>query len=46
VRRALQRLESAQFIERQMEGRMRVIRLHPEGDGEPVAEYTLRLTAG
>jgi predicted ArsR family transcriptional regulator len=46
VRRALLRLESANFIERQMDGRTRIIALKPEGDGQPIAEYALRVAAG
>ncbi len=42
VRRSLQRLEAEQFIDRVMDGRTRVIHLHPEGDGKPIAEFTLR----
>jgi DNA-binding transcriptional ArsR family regulator len=45
VRRALLRLESANFIERQMDGRTRIIALKPEGDGRPIAEYALRVVA-
>jgi hypothetical protein len=47
VRRSLQRLEAAEFIARTMDGRTRVITLKPEGDGQPVAEFELRIaTAG
>jgi DNA-binding MarR family transcriptional regulator len=46
VRRSLQRLEAAQFIERSMEGRTRIITLKPEGDGKPIAEYALKVMAG
>lgn len=46
IRRSLQRLEAAKFVEREMDGRTRIIRLRPEGDGEPVAEYALRLATG
>jgi hypothetical protein len=46
VRRALLRLESANFIGRRMDGRTRIVVLKPEGDGRPVAEYALRVAAG
>jgi CTP-dependent riboflavin kinase len=43
VQRGLKNLETAQFVQREMKGRERFLNLHPEGNGEPVAEYTLRL---
>lgn len=46
LRRALQRLEKCQYIRRAMDGRTRIITLNPEGDGEPIAEFTLRVVAG
>lgn len=44
VRRALLRLERARFIGRTMDGPTRVIRLHPEGSGEPIAAFALKVT--
>jgi hypothetical protein len=46
IRRSLARLESCQFIGRHMDGVTRVITLKPEGDGQPSAEFTLRVLAG
>jgi hypothetical protein len=46
VRRSLQRLETAEFVTRTMESRTRVITLKPEGDGQPIEEFVLRLVAG
>lgn len=43
VRRGLQRLESAAFISRAMDGRDRIITLNPEGTGEPIAGFTLKV---
>jgi DNA-binding MarR family transcriptional regulator len=46
VRRCLHRLEAAQFIGRAMDGRTRIISLRPEGDRQPLPEYSLRVSAG
>jgi hypothetical protein len=46
IRRSLARLETCSFIHRQMVDHQRVITLKPEGDGQPVAEFTLRVMAG
>jgi CTP-dependent riboflavin kinase len=43
VQRGLKNLEAAQFVGREMRGRERFLTLRPEGNGEPIAEYTLRL---
>lgn len=43
VQRGLARLEKAEFISREMDGRDRILRLHPEGDGQPLAEFDLRI---
>ena len=46
VQRGLCNLENTEFVERLMKGRTRVLHLHPEGNGEPIAEFQLRLVAG
>lgn len=43
VRRALLRLEQEQFIGRTMDGQTRIIRLNPEGSGEPIAAFALKV---
>jgi Mn-dependent DtxR family transcriptional regulator len=43
VQRGLTRLDRAGFVRREMDGRDRLLRLKPEGTGEPIAEYTLRI---
>jgi hypothetical protein len=45
VRRALHRLEQERFVARGMEGRARIIRLNPEGSGEPVPAYELKVVS-
>jgi hypothetical protein len=46
VQRGLFSLEHAHFVMRQMKGRTRVLHLRPEGNGQPIAEFQLRLVAG
>jgi hypothetical protein len=46
IRRALLRLERAGYLTRSRDGQSRVITLQPGGDGEPIAEFGLRLAAG
>ncbi len=46
IRRALLRLERAGYIARGREGQTRVITLQPAGDGQPVAEFALRVATG
>ena len=46
IRRALVRLESCQFITRRREGERRIITLNPQGDGQLIPEFTLRIVAG
>lgn len=46
IRRGLRGLEDAGFVRAGMEGRERVIRLTPDGDGQPIEEYQLRVMAG
>lgn len=46
VQRGLTRLERAKFIVREMDGRERVLRLRPEGDGVPMPEFDLRVACG
>lgn len=43
VQRGLQSLERGQFIKREMVGRERRLNLHPEGDGQPMPEFALRI---
>ena len=43
VRRALLRLEQEQFIGRTMDGQTRIIRLNPEGSGEPIGAFALKV---
>lgn len=46
VRRSLDRLHQAGYIERQRVGESRVITLKPTGDGEEITEFNLRVMAG
>ncbi len=46
IRRALLRLERCDYISRERDGQTRIITLKPEGDGQPIAEFTLRVAAG
>lgn len=46
IRRALSRLERAGYITRERDRLSRVITLQPSGDGQPVAEFALRLATG
>ncbi len=43
VQRGLLRLEKADFIKREMDGRERSLKLKPEGNGQPMAEFSLRI---
>ena len=46
IRDALARMESCQYISRRREGLVRIITLMPEGDGQAIPEFTLRVMAG
>lgn len=43
VQRGLNNLEDEQFLSRHLEGRARILRLKPEGDGRPIEQFALRL---
>ncbi len=43
VQRGLRNLERGEFLTREMVGRERRLNLRPEGDGQPIPEFALRL---
>lgn len=43
VRRSLARLEREGFLAREMDGRTRVLTLRPEGSGEPIPAFALKI---
>lgn len=43
VQRGLTNLEDAMFLTRHQAGRDRLLKLHPEGDGQPIEQFSLRL---
>ncbi len=46
IRDGLARLERSGFISRRREGMVRIITLMPDGDGQPIPEFSLRVVAG
>jgi hypothetical protein len=46
IRDSLARLERSGFISRRREGPGRIITLIPEGDGQPIPAFSLRVMAG
>ena len=45
VQRGIANLEDGQFLSRHLEGRTRILRLKPEGDGKPIEQFSLRLVS-
>ena len=43
VQRGMANLEDEQFVSRHLEGRTRILRLKPQGDGQPIEQFSLRL---